>query len=191
MWMLVLGVALWWAAHLFKRVAPGARQGMGDAGRGVVTLGLLIALALMIVGYRAVPQTENFFYFPGNGHANNSLMLIAVIVFGAGMSKGVLWTKIRHPMLWGTLLWAVAHLLVHNDAGSLILFGGIGLWAIVEMFVINAATGPWQRPAPGGIKRDIVLVVIALVMYGIIIGIHQMLGLHPVGITTFTGTTYQ
>ena len=191
MTMLFSGVALWWVAHLFKRLAPGARASMGNAGRGVVALALLAALVLMVIGYRAVPNMPNMVTMPGNGHLNNGLMLIAVIVFGAGMSKGWLWTKIRHPMLWGVILWSVAHLAVHNGGPSLVLFGGMGLWAIVEMVLINAQAGGWTPPASGGIKRDLVLVVIALAMYGLIIGIHQMMGLHPVGITTYTGTTYQ
>ena len=31
--VLILGVALWWAAHLFKRVMPEKRAAMGDTGR--------------------------------------------------------------------------------------------------------------------------------------------------------------
>lgn len=178
MTMLILGVVLWWAAHLFKRFAPGVRAGMGNAGRGAMALVLLVSLVLMVLGFRAVPGAQNFVTIPGNGHLNNALMLIAVIVFGAGMSKGVLWTKIRHPMLWGVLLWAVAHLLVHNDVASLVLFGGLGLWTVVEMAVINAA-GPWVRPQSGGIKRDVVLVIIAVVMYAIIVAIHVAFGLTP------------
>ena len=30
---LILGLALWWAAHFFKRVAPDVRAGMGDRGQ--------------------------------------------------------------------------------------------------------------------------------------------------------------
>ncbi|WP_102225943.1 NnrU family protein [Acidimangrovimonas sediminis] len=176
--MLVLGVVLWWAAHLFKRLAPGARAGMGPAGRGIAAVVLVVALVLMVIGFRAVPAEQNLVTIPGNGHINNLLMLIAVIVFGAGMSKGVLWTKIRHPMLWGVILWSVAHLFVHNDPASLVLFGGMGLWAIVEMAVINAA-GPWARPTAGAMKRDIFLVIIAIVMYAIIVAIHVMFGLTP------------
>ncbi len=178
MTFLFLGVALWIAAHLFKRLAPGPRAAMGDAGRIAVTAALVVALVLMVLGYRSFPETGNLVALPGNGHINNTLMLIAVIVFGAGMSKGVLWTKIRHPMLWGTALWSLAHLSVKNDPPSLILFGGIGIWALVEMAVINSA-GPWVRPASGGIKRDMVEVVIAVVMMGLIMMIHKMLGYDP------------
>ena len=42
MLILILGVALWWAAHLFKRIAPGVREPMGDKGKGVVALALVV-----------------------------------------------------------------------------------------------------------------------------------------------------
>ena len=37
---LVLGVALWWGAHLWKRVSPESRASLGDRGKGIVA-GLL------------------------------------------------------------------------------------------------------------------------------------------------------
>ncbi|MEC8197249.1 MAG: NnrU family protein, partial [Pseudomonadota bacterium] len=48
MTLLVLGVVLWAAAHLFKRVLPDVRAGMGDKGRGPVALALLASVVLMI-----------------------------------------------------------------------------------------------------------------------------------------------
>lgn len=176
--LLIVGVVLWYAAHLFKRLAPGPRAALGDRGKGVVSVLLAVALVLMVIGYRAVPNMPNLIPIPGNGHLNNTLMLIAVVVFGAGMSKGWLWTKIRHPMLWGTLLWSLAHLAVRNDGPSIVLFGGMGLWAVLSMALINRS-GPWMRPASGGMKRDGVLIVIALVMYGLITGIHMAFGYNP------------
>ncbi len=178
MTLLSIGVLLWYAAHLFKRIAPERRAAMGEPGKGIMAAVLVVSLVLMVLGYRATPVSANLLVVPGGGHINNTLMLIAIVIFGAGMAKGALWTKIRHPMLWGVLLWSVAHLIVHNDMASLVLFGGMGLWAIISMAAINRA-GPWIRPYSGGIKRDGVLVVISLVMFGLIVGIHVLLGMHP------------
>lgn len=179
MTLLYIGVAVWWIAHLFKRIAPGLRASLGDAGKGGVALALLVALVLMVIGYRQSGAEANTIVIPGAIHITDSLMLVAVVVFGAGMAKGLLWTKIRHPMLWGAVLWSIAHLLVHNDGASLLLFGGMGLWALTEMVAINRA-GPWTRPPAGKVTRDIVLVLIAAVTYAVIIGIHIALGLQPI-----------
>ncbi|MWP36378.1 hypothetical protein GQY15_02030 [Rhodobacter sphaeroides] len=178
MLLLILGVALWSAAHLFKRVAPGLRQPLGNAGKGIAALLLVASLVMMVLGYRQAEFIPVYSPPPGIGHANNLLMLIGLIVFGAGMSKGWLWTKIRHPMLYGALIWVVAHLLVNGDVASLILFGGMGLWAVAEIVLINRQTA-WQRPVSGGPKRDLALVGVVLVMYGVIALVHIWTGHNP------------
>ncbi len=81
-------------------------------------------------------------------------MLVAVFLFGVGGTKGTLYPRMRHPMLWGTVVWAVAHLLVNGDLASVLLFGGLGLWALVQMALINRAE-VWVPPSNGrGIKGD-------------------------------------
>lgn len=179
MTLLILGLALWWAAHLFKRLAPGVRGGMGDAGRAAVALAVLAAVVLMILGYRAADFVPVYTPLPGMGHANNTLMLVSIFLFGVGGTKGTLYPRMRHPMLWGTVIWAVAHLLVNGDLASLVLFGGIGLWALVQMAAINRS-GPWLRPAGGrGIRGDAMNLVGTLVLLAVIALVHNWLG-HPV-----------
>jgi uncharacterized membrane protein len=113
------------------------------------------------------------------GHLNNLAMLIAIFLYGVGGTKGTLYTRMRHPMLWGTVIWAASHLLVNGDLASVILFGGIGAWALVAMAAINRA-GPWARPVAGrGIKGDAMNLVGTLVIYGLIAGIHVWLGYNP------------
>jgi uncharacterized membrane protein len=58
--LLILGLVVWTAAHLFKRAAPDARAGLaarlGDRpSRGVMALAILAGLVLIIVGYRRAP----------------------------------------------------------------------------------------------------------------------------------------
>lgn len=183
MFLLILGVLLWSLAHLFKRLAPAARARLGDPGKGVVAIALVLSVVLMVVGYRGADFVPVFTPLPGIGHLNNLLMLVAVFLFGVGGTKGTLYPKMRHPMLTGTILWAVAHLLVNGDVASLVLFGGLGIWAVVQMLVINAA-GPWARPTDGrGLKGDAMNLAGTLVIYGLIAGVHIWLGHNP-----FVGT---
>ena len=76
------------------------------------------------------------------------------------------------------VVWAAAHLLVNGDLASVVLFGGLGLWALVEMAVINRAEGPWQPPEPGSLRNDAKIALLALVLYAVIVAIHTWLG-HP------------
>lgn len=179
MTFLVVGLLLWSFGHFFKRIAPGMRASMGDAGKGVVAVILLASVVLMVIGFRRAGFTPIYSPLPGMGHLNNLLMLIAVFLFGVGGTKGTLYTKMRHPMLTGTILWSVAHLLVNGDLASIVLFGGIAIWAVVAIVLINAS-GPWARPVGGrGIKGDLMNLVGTLVLYGIIAGVHIWLGHNP------------
>ena len=180
MLLLILGVLLWSFSHLFTRLAPARRAALGDPGRGYVALGIGLGLVLMILGYR---MSDTIFVWAPPAfltHINNLLMLIAVFLFALSQSKGALKSKIglRHPQLLSVSTWAVAHLLVNGDLASLILFGGMLAWALVEMAVINRAE-TWTRPAPGPWKRDIITVGATLVAFFVITLIHGWIGPSP------------
>jgi uncharacterized membrane protein len=166
---------------MFKRLAPGPRAKLGNAGKGIVAVALLVSVVLMVWGYRTADFKPVYDVMPGMKHANNALMLIAVFLFGVGGTKGTLYPLVRHPMLWGTVIWAVAHLLVNGDEASLILFGGLGAWALAHMVVINRSA-PWVPVQGRGIKGDAMNLVGTLVLYGLIAGVHIWLGYNP-----FTG----
>ena len=175
---LILGLALWFAGHFFKRALPDMRANMGNAGKGVAALVILGALVLMVVGYRQA-EFINLWYPPAwTVHLNNLLMLVAVFVYGMSATKGRLRGKMRHPQLIAVKIWAVAHLMVNGDLASVVLFGGLLAWAVIEVIVINRSE-EWVRPEPGPAKKDILLVVITVVMFLVITFIHNWLGVWP------------
>lgn len=53
---------------------------------------------------------------------------------------------VRHPMLTAVLLWALAHIVPNGDTGSLILFGGFALYALIDM-PLNDARVRREEPA--------------------------------------------
>ena len=88
MTLLIAGVALWVAAHFFKRVTPGLRASMGNAGKGLVAVLTLASVVMMIFGYRMADSSQVYTPMAGMGHANNLLMLLSLFMFGAGSSRG-------------------------------------------------------------------------------------------------------
>lgn len=181
MTFLILGLLLWWAGHFFKRALPDLRARLGGAGKGTVAAVVLTGVVLMIVGYRATDFVPVYDPPAWGRHVNNLLMLIAVILFGTGSSKSSLRRHVRHPMLTGMLLWAVAHLMANGDLASVVLFGGLGVWAVAEMLVINAREPVYHRWEGGSIGGTVRLLVISAVVYLVIGAIHAWLGYWPFG----------
>jgi uncharacterized membrane protein len=182
--LLIAGVVLWWAAHLFKRLAPSARASLGGVGYPVMAVAIILSVVLMVLGYS---EAEGAFYWgpsPMWVGINNLLMVLAFYFYAASAAKGAkIWlgTKIRHPQLSGFSVWAIAHLLVNGDTPSFILFGGLLVWAQVEIRLINAQEGPWVRPDRAPAKKEIVAAVVTVVVVTVVMGIHYALGVTPWG----------
>ena len=141
---------------------------MGKRGRVVIAIAILVSLGLMILGYLRA-ETRVLYALPlWTWYLNNILMFIGLVLIDSGKFQGVIRTKVRHPMLLAIVIWASAHLLVNGDLASVILFGGMALWAVIEMLVINNAEGPWQ---PLGLASG---------LYVIFVGVHIWLGRTPV-----------
>lgn len=180
---LVLGLALWWGAHLFKRLARGPRAALqsriGDASKGIFAALLVVAVVLMVIGYRGAETGQVWFPPDWTRHVNNLLMYPAIVLFGLGSSRSRLRGRLRHPQLSGFILWAFAHLLVNGSVAGMVLFGGLLVWALVEIAVINAQD---RRPEPftgGTLAGDIRLALIAAALYAIIVVLHGWLGPWP------------
>jgi uncharacterized membrane protein len=70
------------------------------------------------------------------------------------------------------LTWSVAHLVSNGDSRSLVLFGGLGGWALVEMIVINRRDGAWIKPEPAGMPRSLIPLAIGAVAWVLLAFLH-------------------
>ena len=74
----------------------------------------------------------------------------------------------------------MAHLLVNGDLPSLVLFGGLLVWALVEMALINRS--PWTPPAgPFPARKEAMAAVGAVVVLLVVGLIHGLIGPWPFG----------
>lgn len=175
MLLLALGLALWVVPHLLKRLAPDLRAQWGEHGKLPLTLAMVAGIVLMVLGYRSA---EGSFYWgrsPAMVGINNLLMLVSIYLFAAAGMKTAVARKLRHPMLLGVVLWSVAHLLVNGDTPSFLLFGGMGLWALAQIALINRAES-WVPPAAKAAKFEAMALAGTLLVYGAIAGVHYALG---------------
>ena len=83
--------------------------------------------------------------------------------------------------LGGVKVWAFAHLLVNGDLASIVLFGGLMLWSVASMLLINRAEPDWQRPGPSSAANEAKTLVLTAVIVGVIGYVHNWLGYWPFG----------
>jgi uncharacterized membrane protein len=177
--LLILGVALWACVHLLPSVAPSLRAGwkarLGEQRyRGLFSLAIVASIALMVVGWRSSPF-EPVYRPPSWGvWATEGGMLVALYLLAGVGSPAPSNVKrfLRHPQLTGIALWAGAHLLSRGDARSLVLFGGIGAWALFSMVFINRRDGAWIKPAAVPPSREVRPAAVGLVAYAVLFWAH-------------------
>jgi len=181
MTVLILGVLLWATVHLIPAVAPSIKQSVarsaGENGfKGIFTVSTLIALGLIIFGWRSIDQPTYLYILPlWTRHLGMLLVLLGFILFVASGQPSRIKQYLRHPQLTGLILWASAHLLMNGDSRSLVLFGGLGLWAILEIMCINRRDGEWVKPESPPLGQDIKILVIAVVVYAAVAWAHPWL----------------
>ena len=135
--MLTLGVLLWAIVHLFPSLTPGVRsrliEKVGEGPyKGLFAVDIVIAILLMVFGWRSMPM--EMWYTPplhGTPAIAAVLVLVAFVLMGAANAPTNVKRVLRHPMLTGVIVWGGAHLLVNGDNRSVVLFGGLIIWAVI------------------------------------------------------------
>ena len=180
MLLLVLGVAVFCLAHLFPGLLPAARDRMLEQHgenryRGLFSVLVVASLVLIVIGWRkSVPSVVYATPLPPNPYTS-VVILVGLILFFASQVPGNIKRFVRHPQMTGTVLWGVAHLLTNGDSRSVTLFGGLTVWAILEIVLVNRREGEWQRPDTAASKYDLIAVVLGVVAFVLIGYFHEAL----------------
>lgn len=107
-------------------------------------------------------------------HVTMLLMLPAFILLVAAYVPSNIRRKVRHPMLLAVKLWATGHLLINGDLASMSLFGSFLAYGVIAMISANKRSEATVYPAKP-IYMDVLVVVVAVVVYGSVAMHHQQL----------------
>jgi uncharacterized membrane protein len=176
---LIAGLLVWSGAHLMKRLLPGLRKQMGDGGKGVVALLSVAAIVLMVIGYRSWDSAYLWNRASWAIHVNNLAMVVSLYLFAASGMKTRITRAIRHPQLTAVIIWAGAHILANGDVASVVLFGGLGLWAVASIVLINAQEAPPMPNPPAPLGKEVGAILGAVLVTGAIGWVHMWFGLSP------------
>jgi len=178
--LLIGGLLLFTVAHLFPAAFAGPRKQLVDKlgfnpYRGLFSLVIVASLLSIVFGWKAAPQTNVYTAALHGSPIVPALVFVAFVLFVASQSKTNIRRFVRHPQMAAVLFWSAAHLLANGETRSLILFGGLGIWAIAEILLCNRRDGAWEKPAPTSTSTDVITVVIATVAFALILYFHQAL----------------
>jgi tripartite-type tricarboxylate transporter receptor subunit TctC len=130
--------------------------------RGAYSLVALITLGWMIWAYAAAPREPLWsgmrelprlimplvFVLLACGYSRNPTMVGAdKLLKSEDPARGVIRVT-RHPIMWGIMLWAAAHILARGDLSALVFFGGFLVLAALGTILMDArkrANPDWPR----------------------------------------------
>jgi uncharacterized membrane protein len=171
--IMILGLVLFLGGHAFVtfragRAAAVARLGEGPY-KGFFSLVAVAGIILIVYGFGAYRAAGLIPVWSPPGwtrHLTAALVWPAVILVTAAYIRGDIQHLLKHPMLAGVKLWAVAHLLANGDLGGMILFGSVLAWAVYDRITLKHRTDPGAPPIPGGGRRnDVIAVVVGTALY--------------------------
>jgi uncharacterized membrane protein len=185
MTQLLLGLALFSAIHFVPVFARGPRDAViAKVGkqpyRGLYSLIVVASLYLIYLGWTGtMPEAV---YTPPTWafHITPLFVLAGFILFFASRTPSNIRRALRHPQLMGVSLWAVGHLLANGEQRSILLFGGMLVWAQIMIAGTNQRDGEWIKIDKQPRSRDIVTVAIGLVLFAGFAMIHEwLIGVRP------------
>jgi len=182
MTLLLAGLVLFLGVHIFttlraRRASVIERIGEGPY-KGLYSLVSAAGLVLIVWGFGRY-RSDGYIavWDPPQGLQPIALILmwfafvaLAAAYAPAGKIKGLL----RHPMLVGIKAWALAHLLVNGDLGSLILFGAFLAWAVYDRIAAKRR-GDAGAPPSGFTAGDAISLIVGSAAYVAMFWLHPWL----------------
>ena len=183
---LVLGVLLWSLVHMLPGLTKDLKKNLVDRigeypYKGLFLLFMVLSIYLIISGWTSMTPVEpdvlaELYTAPEwGGYAAALVVLIGFILFLAPYPPNNFKRMLRHPQLIGMVCWGAGHLLAVGTARSIVLFGGLSVWAIIEIFLINRRDGEWVRPEQVSFMKDFTQVLFSVLAYMAFLYTHHML----------------
>jgi len=138
--MLIAGLVIFLGIHALRVWGEGLRsallQRLGPLGfKGVYSIASLAGFYLLVVGYgqARLEPVQLWTPAPGMAHAAVALMWVSMVMLAAAeIPRNAIKARLRHPMVLGVKVWALAHILANGTLHDVLLFGGFLVWAVLS-----------------------------------------------------------
>jgi uncharacterized membrane protein len=175
--VLALGVAAMAALHLVAAVPEWKQRIKARPGERLYgplfAIAALAALAVIVAGWRLAAFVPIYDPPAWGWIANFLLTFVGFLLFGVFLFRGKLRQTLRFPMGLAVIFWTIGHLLVNGDKASLILFGGLLLYAAAH---IGIAWTQGVRPSPDVRQgHDPLALLVGAALFVVMTQLHAML----------------
>jgi uncharacterized membrane protein len=179
--LFLIGLVIFLGSHSCRIFAESWRNNMIDRigevkWKGLYTIISLIGFIIMVIGYGQARQNTVVLWQPNIAliYIALALNLVAFIFLaGSSPSNNAIRLKLKHPMILGVKVWALAHLLSNGTLVNLILFGAFLIWAVLDFR--SARKRPMHIPEKAIVSTKATVITIAS---GVILWIIFIFGLH-------------
>lgn len=176
MLVMLIGLVAFLGVHSLP-MAPSLRgrlqARLGDNGyRIAFTVVSLIGIVLIARGFVIWKYTEGspILYVPPAwlSHVALLLMVFSFISLAAMYGTSHIRKALKHPMLVGVKIWALAHLLANGALADVVLFGALLAWAVADRISAKRRerAGLLVRPDfTPTLKGDLIAVGVGVIVY--------------------------
>ena len=155
MFELIAGLVLFLGVHSVRIFANDWRSAqLAQRGEAIWKLGYsalsIAGFVLIVWGYGLARQSPMVLWptLRGMNHLAALLTLLSfLLLVAAYMPRNAIKAKLRHPMILGVKVWALAHFLANNTLADLLLFGSFLIWAM-QSFRAARQRDRQQPPVP-------------------------------------------
>ena len=191
MLLLIVGLAVFVGVHVVTTMRDRRARLIDRFGEGPYKIGYsvlsILGLVLIVLGWRAAPFIPLWEPPVAMRHIAIPLVWIAfVCVTAAYVPSGFIKARLRHPMLVGVKVWALAHLLANGDLAAMLLFGSLLAFAVYDRIAVKrrARIESAQPIAPPRWHNDLIAVAVGTVLFlGFAVYVHP----HVIGVPVLPG----
>jgi uncharacterized membrane protein len=185
----IIGIILFLGSHSVRIFAEPWRTRMihqlGEKKwKGLYTLFSLFGFILLVIGYSQARQDTIIIWQPPIFLTHLTVLLnlfTFILLASSAPNNNAIRLKLKHPMILGVKVWAIAHLLANGSLIDLILFGSFLIWAVLDFRSARNRPSSVEETPVISLKATLISIFFGIAVWlAFIFGLHQwLIGVSP------------
>jgi uncharacterized membrane protein len=148
----------------------------------------LFGFILLVIGYSQARQDTIIIWQPPIFLTHLTVLLnlfTFILLASSAPNNNAIRLKLKHPMILGVKVWAIAHLLANGSLVDLILFGSFLIWAVLDFRSARNRPSSVEETPVISLKATLITIFFGVAVWlAFIFGLHQwLIGVSPLAMT--------